>query len=62
MHLWSDLQGASVVHNEGASWVEIIEEDLDHVPPQENKSITKDHVEHNIKKIPRWKLPGPDGF
>ena len=58
----SDLQGTSVVHNEGASWIEMIETELEHVQPQENKSITKDHVEQNINKIPKKKSPSADGI
>ena len=31
----SDLWGTSMVHNEGASWIEMIEEELEHVPLDE---------------------------
>lgn len=50
---------ASVVHNEGASYITMIE-DLKLVLPHENIWIIKCHVKRYIREMPEWTLPGPN--
>ena len=59
---WSNLWGVPVTHNDEARWVSDVERELIGVRKQETITVTKEKVAQNVRKIPNWKAPGPDGI
>ena len=58
---WSSIWSKSKVCNGQADWLNDIEENLGAIRKQETLAVTEAKVEKQIKKIPNWKPPGPDG-
>ena len=58
---WSDIWAKSVEHNDEAEWIERVEEQLKRYK-QEDISISEEDLKRQIKSIPSWKGPGPDGI
>ena len=58
---WSLIWSESKVYNGQADWLNDIEENLGTIRKQETLTVTEAMVEKEIKKIPNWKAPGPDG-
>ena len=59
---WSSILSESKVYNDQADWRNDIEENLGTIRKQETLAVTEAMVEMQIKKIPNWKAPGPDGI
>ena len=49
------------MYNDQAGWLNDIEENLGTIRKQETLTVTEAMLEMQIKKIPNWKVPGPDG-
>ena len=49
------------MYNGQADWLNDTEENLGTIRKQETLTVTEAMVEKQIKKIPYWKAPGPDG-
>ena len=49
------------MYNDQAGWLNDIEENLGTIRKQETLTVTEAMLEMQIKKIPNWKAPGPDG-
>ena len=49
------------MYNDQADWLNDIEESLGTIRKQETLTVTEAMVEKQVKKIPNWKAPGPDG-
>ena len=56
---WSLIWSESMVYNDQADWLNDIEENLGTI--MNKKQVTEAIVEKQIKKIPNWKVLGPDG-
>lgn len=59
---WSELWGVPVQHNDEKNWIKEVEEDLKPVKKQEEISISEHDVKEQVKSMPNWKAPGPDGI
>ena len=61
-NFWSSIWENPVEHNTRAEWLKEIKEEmtgLNH--KQEDIEIEEGMVKEQLKKIPNWKAPGPDG-
>ena len=58
---WSSIWSESKVYNDQADWLNDIEENLGTIKKQETLTVTEAMVKKQIKKIPNWKAPDPDG-
>jgi hypothetical protein len=58
---WSGIWGESVLHNGNAEWIERVKTKL-RGPKQSNIDVTSVDVKKQIKSMPKWKGPGPDGL
>ena len=59
---WSDIWDNPASHNEQAKWLKNIETDLINVKRQDEIVINLSMVRKQLKKMPNWKSPGPDGL
>ena len=59
---WSDIWDNPASHNEQAKWLKDIETDLINVKRQDEIVINLSMVRKQLKKMPNWKSPGPDGL
>ena len=59
---WSGIWGKDVLHNEGAEWLQGVEKEVERVVKQQEVLINVDMVTKQLKHIPNWKAPGPDGL
>ena len=57
---WSNIWSKAVDHNIDAEWLETLREEKRDIQ-QDHLVITEDHVKRQVKKMPNWKSPGPDG-
>ena len=48
-------------HNEDAEWLKDVENELGTDEAQENVKIVVSKVKKQVKTMPNWKIPGPDG-
>jgi len=58
---WSDIWDNSVKHKENPEWLKNVEDELAGVGVQEDIRIETPKLRKQIRKIPNWKSPGPDG-
>ena len=58
---WSNIWSGVVTHREEAEWIERVERKLQG-PKQEDISISMEDLKKQLKTIPKWKGPGPDGI
>lgn len=59
---WSEIWSQDVEHNKNAEWIQDIKSDLQNKPKQEDIVVTRDDVKMQVRKLPNWKSPGPDGI
>ena len=59
---WSKLWDNPVDHKRNAEWIMTVEKELGNVTQQGNINITKEDVSIHLRKMPNWKVPGPDGL
>ena len=59
-HFWRDIWGKEVLHNENAEWLKELKKERVEAR-QEDIVITAEMVTARSKKIPSWKVLGPDG-
>ena len=57
---WRHIWGKEVLDNENAEWLKELKKDTVEAR-QEDIVITAEMVTARSKKIPNWKVPGPDG-
>ena len=57
---WSELWDNPVDHNRNAELIMTLEKELESVTQQGNINITKENVSIHLRKMPNWKVPGPD--
>ncbi len=59
---WSSIWESPVEHNTQAEWLKEIKEEMTELNhKQEDIEIEEGKVKEQLKKIPNWKAPGPDG-
>ena len=58
---WSNIWDNPVKHKENPEWLKIVEEELVGLGVQEDIHIEIEKLKKQIRKIPKWKSPGPDG-
>ena len=58
---WSEIWDNPVKHKENPEWLKNVEDELTGLGVQENISIEITKLRKQIRKIPNWKSPGPDG-
>ena len=60
---WRDIWEKDVTHRMDAEWIEGIETEIDiRTPTQQDISVSIEIIRKQIKKLPNWKSPGPDGI
>lgn len=60
-NFWSGLWNCQVEHNVNAEWLNDIESDLKDIRKQDDIKICFQVLEKQLRRIPNWKAPGPDG-
>ena len=58
---WSSIWSESKEHNDKATWLPKVREQMSNVKQQEEMSITTEDVKKRIQRLSNWKAPGPDG-
>jgi hypothetical protein len=58
---WKGIWGENISHKNDAEWIERVKTNL-RGPKQANINITNCDVKKQIKSMPKWKGPGPDGL
>ena len=52
--------GEKSKHNDKAQWMKQVQNHTESVEAQEDFNITKARVQKHLKKVAKWKAPGPD--
>ena len=60
-NFWSKIWAKNVNHNEKAEWIERVEQKLEG-DKQENIHISVEDIKGQVRSMPKWKGPGPDGI
>ena len=60
-HFWSDVWEQPVTHRENTDWLWKVENELGELTVQDDVHIEIKKVRKQIRKMPYWKSPGPDG-
>ena len=58
---WENIWSNPATHNKNSKWLEELKREKDGKEKQENITITLEKVRKQLKKVPNWKAPGPDG-
>ena len=58
---WSDIWDQAVTHRESTDWLRKVENELGELTVQDDIHIEIKKVRKQIRKMPNWKSPGPDG-
>ena len=58
---WSDIWDQTVMHRENTDWLRRVENELGVLTVQDDIHIEIKKVRKQIRKMPNWKSPGPDG-
>ena len=58
---WSDIWGNKVERNREAEWMNDFKMGMEDTPKQQKVEITEVKVKKMLRKIPNWKVSGPDG-
>ena len=59
---WNELSDNPVDYDRNAEWIMTVEKESESVIQQGNINITKEDVSIHLRKMPNWKVPGPDGL
>lgn len=58
---WSDIWDKPVKHKENPEWLRNVEEELTWLGVQDDIHIEVTKLKKQVRKMPNWKSPGPDG-
>ena len=58
---WSNIWDQQVKHKENPEWLRNVEEELTGLGVQDNIHIEVTKLKKQVRKMPNWKSPGPDG-
>ena len=58
---WSNIWGKLVKHQENSEWLRNVEKQLTGLGVQDNIHIEVTKLKKQVRKMPNWKNPGPDG-
>ena len=58
---WSNMWGKLVKHEENPEWLRNVEEELTGLGVQDNIHIEVTKLNKQVRKMPNWKSPDPDG-
>ena len=58
---WRDIWDQAVTHRENTDWLRRVENELGELTVQDDLHIEIKKVSKQIRKMPDWKSPGPDG-
>ena len=58
----SELSESLVDYDRNVKWIMKVQKEFECVTQQENINITKEDVFTHLRKMPNWKMPGPDGL
>ena len=58
---WSNIWGKLVKHEENLEWLRNVEDELTELGVQDNIHIEVTKLKTQVRKMPNWKSPGPDG-
>ena len=58
---WSDIWDKPVKHKENLEWLRNVKEELTGLGVQYNIDIEETKLKKQVRKMPNWKSPGPNG-
>ena len=58
---WNDIWDQAMVHRENTDWLRKAENELGELTVQDDIHIEIKKVRKQIRKMPNWESPGPDG-
>ena len=58
---WSNIWSKLVKHDENPEWLRNVEEELSRLGVQDSIQIEVAKLKKQVRKMPNWKSPGPDG-
>ena len=61
-HFWSDIWDQAVMDRENTDWLGKAENGLEELTVQDDIHIGINKVRKQIRKMPNWKSPVPDGM
>ena len=62
MQFWSGIWDNPVSYNEGAEWLRSVGSKVSGLEKQKNILISPASIKRQLRKMPNWKAPGPDGL
>ena len=57
---WRDICSKRKEHHKDAEWLQDVKKELEEDEGQDKFDITKDKMMRVLRKMPNWKVPGPD--
>ena len=61
-HFWSDIWDQAVMDRKNTDWLGKAENGLEELTVQDDIHIGSNKVRKQIRKMPNWKSPVPDGM
>ena len=58
--VWNKIWSDEIQHNEGATWLNEVEQELCAAHMQEHITITMENIKIGVSKMANWKAAGPD--
>ena len=62
LEFWTGIWSNPTSHNVDTEWLKKLEKDLKDIEKQDDILIDSDKVRVQLRKVPNWKSPGPDGL
>ena len=62
IEFWSGIWSKPTSHNVDTEWLKKLEKDLKDIEKQDDILLDSDKVRVQLRKVPNWKSPGPDGL
>ena len=60
-HFWNDTWDQAATHRENTDWLRKVKNELGELTVQDDVNIEIKKVRKQTRKMPNWKIPGPDG-
>ena len=57
---WGSIWGGRKEHQKDAEWLKNFKRDFEYKEEQEEVEITPEKIKKILRKVPNWKVPGPD--
>ena len=62
LEFWSGIWSKPANHNVDAEWLKKLEKDMKIIEKQDDIFLDSGKVRVQLRKVPNWKSPGPDGL